>query len=347
MSEVVIRGIGAVSPAGWGVPALRAALSARQALPHKELARPGWNNALRVRRVPPPPAKPSYAAHARLRRTSPITAFAIAAALEALAPDFRFNDSTVQPFNDSSSPSRLGIILCVMTGCVNYSSRFYAEALHDPSTASPLIFPETVFNAPGSHLAALLGSTGINYTLVGDPGTFLQALALAGHWLRNHEVDGCLVVGAEESDWLTTDAYRLFDRDTVLAEGAGAIYLRRADNNESSPRLISITSSHTYCGGLTRERAATLMAEELFAAGHAELLCDGAENPKSLETRFWKGWSGARLSPKRILGEGLAAASAWQCAAAVDSLIQRENETACVSVVGCNQQAIGARFAFA
>jgi len=35
---------------------------------------------------------------------------------------------------------------------------------------------------------------------------------------------------------------------------------------------------------------------------------------------------------------------ALQCAAAVDSLIQEEHQSACVSVVGCNQQAIGARF---
>jgi len=44
------------------------------------------------------------------------------------------------------------------------------------------------------------------------------------------------------------------------------------------------------------------------------------------------------------LGEGLAAASAWQCAAAIDSLIQRRHQSAYVSVTGCNQQAIGGHF---
>ena len=70
-----------------------------------------------------------------------------------------------------------------MSGSVNYSRRFYDETLKDPATASPLVFPETVFNAPASHLAALLGTTAINYTLVGDPGTFLQGIALAADWL--------------------------------------------------------------------------------------------------------------------------------------------------------------------
>jgi hypothetical protein len=296
-----------------------------------------------VRRVPAPTFKPSFGAHARLRRTSPITGFAVAAALEALGADCPGHNCTHQAVKDSLDSDGLGIILCVMNGCVNYSSRFYAEALQDPATASPLIFPETVFNAPSSHLAALLGSRAINYTLVGDPGTFLQGVAMAADWLTNHEVDGCLVVGAEEIDALTAEAYRLFDRDAILSEGAGALYLRRSDD-ASSPILEAMTSSHNYSGNITRERAATLMAEELLAAGRADLLCDGAESSKSLETRFWKGWSGARLSPKRVVGEAFVASSAWQCAAALDSLMQREHKSACVSVVGCNQQAIGARF---
>ncbi len=107
---------------------------------------------------------------------------------------------------------RLGIIFCVTAGCVQYSRRFYDETWKNPATASPVLFPETVFNAPASHLSALLESSCVNYTLVGDPGTFLQALALAAGWLSDGRVDSCLVVGAEELDWLTADAYRRFSR---------------------------------------------------------------------------------------------------------------------------------------
>src|SRR5207237_6501166 len=111
-----------------------------------------------------------------------------AAALEALGEDA----SRV-----SEGRLRVGIVLCVMAGCVSYSRRFYKETLDDPATASPLVFPETVFNAPASHIAALLGTTAITYTLVGDPGTFLHGLALAADWLLSQRVDGCLVVGTE------------------------------------------------------------------------------------------------------------------------------------------------------
>ena len=70
--------------------------------------------------------------------------------------------------------------------------------------------------------ATLLGTTAINYTLVGDPGAFLQGIALAADWLLSERADACLVVGAEEIDWLTTDAFRLFDRKAVVSDGAGA-----------------------------------------------------------------------------------------------------------------------------
>src|SRR6185503_7018328 len=172
---------------------------------------------LHVRQVPPANPRPAFLAHARLRRTSPIAHYAVAAALEALGPDAT---------KVTSGALRLGIIYCSLTGCVNYSRRFYDEVLKEPSTASPLVFPETVFNSPASHLAALIGTTGINYTLVGGPGTFLQGVALAADWLTDNRVDGCLVIAAEELDWLTAGAVNLFSRKIVLSDGAGAIYLR-------------------------------------------------------------------------------------------------------------------------
>ena len=54
---------------------------------------------------------------------------------------------------------------------------------------------------------------------------------------------------------------------------------------------------------------------------------------------------GGAVSPKTVLGEGMMAASAWQCVIAIDALKQKRHSAASVSVVGCNQQAIGAHFA--
>jgi hypothetical protein len=241
---------------------------------------------------------------------------------------------------------RLGVILCAMTGCVNYSRRFYDETLRDPTSASPLVFPETVFNAPSSHIAALLGTTAVNYTLVGDPGTFLQGLALAAEWLLSERVDGCLVIGAEEIDWLSADAYRLFEKQIVMSAGAGAVFLKSARSG-NEVRLSGVSDSYIFTNQQSRDCAAQKMRAELHESSAGELLCDSTQNLRRVdiaESSAWKDWNGARLSPKTILGEGLAAGSAWQCVAAIDTLQQGKYPAVTVSVVGCNQQAIGARF---
>lgn len=338
MSRIFIRGIGAVSPAGWGVNALGDAVDKAEPLPQKELSRPGWTVPFQIRAVPPPSSRPSFMAHPRMRRTSPIAHYAVAAALEALGDDAPAV---------SSGALRLGIVVCVMSGCVNYSRRFFDETLRDPGTASPLVFPETVFNAPGSHLAALLGAAGINYTLVGDPGTFLQGVALAADWLVRGEADGCLVLGAEEMDWLTADAFRLFTRSLVLSEGAGALYLRGATAGESGIALHCVTHSHLFFDRRSWLDAATRVRAELPFAATGELLCDsrlGLPRLDAPELNAWRGWKSERLSPKKTLGEGLMAAAAWQCVLAVDALRRSRGTATNVSIVGCNQQAIGARF---
>src|ERR1044071_5464952 len=250
--------------------ALTDALACGRALPTTELARAG-STPLQIRSVPTASPRPAFTAHARLRRTSPIAHYAVAAALEALGPG-------AAKVADGSL--RLGIVLCVMTGCVNYSRRFYDETLKDPATASPIIFPETVFNAPSSHLAALLGTTAINYTLVGDPGTFLQGLALAADWL--------------------------------LSEGAGALYLRRDCEQTRAIQLSEVTDSFLFSNGQPRSLAAVRARNAVRINGPRTLLCDGLQGVPRLdrdEQRAWNDWAVARLSVKRILGEGLMAAA--------------------------------------
>jgi 3-oxoacyl-(acyl-carrier-protein) synthase len=308
----------------------RDALAKSQLLPSQELPRPGWERPLRVMRAPAPNPRPAFLGHARLRRASPITQFAVAAALEALGP------------REPGSCRDIGVIVCVFSGCVSYSRRFYDETLRDPSTASPLVFPETVFNAPASHISSYLGSTAINYTLVGDSGTFLLALSTAAHWLLSGRMDECVVAGTEEIDWLTSDALRLFDRSKFQSEGAGAVLLRRAGPIE----LAAITDEHLY----SREGklpALARMRQELKEPCLNPLLCDSRSHETGIsreETELWKDWAGPVLSPRKIFGEGLMAAAAWQVVASADALRNGAAPGAIVSIAGFHQHAIGATF---
>ena len=328
MSAVFIHGIGAVSPAGWGVAALRAAVANNVPLPVHRLARPGWKNQLPVRPVPPPLARLEFLAHPRMRRAGVLSQHTAAAALEALGPDA----ALVQ-----TGARRLGVIVCTLAGSVTYTRRFYEEVLQSPATASPLIFPETVFNAPASHLAACLNSAAINYTLVGDDGSFLQGLALAADWLAQGRVDGCVVVGAEELDWIAADAARRFRRSSVYAGGAGALYLKASP--DARVELAAITDSFTYTNSSSRAEAARRVRAQLGPGAPDELLC-----ASGADCSAWDDWSGARVTPASILGGALNASTAWQCVVACDEICNGRFPGGWVSVSGANQQAIGARF---
>ena len=215
MSRIFVSGYGAVSPAGWSAAELQKILADGKSLPIQPLERPGWEKRLRTRAVPAPAARPAFLAHPRLRRSSPITHYAAGALLESLA--------RLKP--DSSR--RVGLVVCLQSGCVQYTYRFFEEALADPATASPLLFPETVFAAPASHLAALLENTPLVSTLIGDPATFAQGLALGADWLRQNRVDIAVVVGAEEINWLRADALWHLEHAAIISGGAGAVALCR------------------------------------------------------------------------------------------------------------------------
>jgi 3-oxoacyl-[acyl-carrier-protein] synthase II len=311
---IFVHGLGAVSPAGWGVAALRNALKKNLPIPAQTIARPGWEKTLQVRSVPQPISRPAFFTHPRLRRANSLTQFVVAAALEALGEDV----SKIQ-----AGEMRLGIVVCLMAGCVNYSRRFFEEVLRDPATASPLIFPETVFNAPASHLAAFLGVNAAGYTLVGDDGTFLQGLALAAQWLGDDKMDACVVIGAEESDWIVADAMKLFERDSIHGAGAGAVLLKKNPGGAFA-ELSAVTDSFPFTQLQSRADAARKMRAQLPESAPDELL------------------GGNEI--KKIFGEAFVASAAWQCVAACDNIRQNNFPAANVGVVGVNQQAIGARF---
>jgi len=336
MSRVFVCGLGAVSPAGWGVSPLQSALKEGMPLPVHLLPSPGWKQPLRVRKVPNPIQRPPCLAHPRLRRASPLSHYAAAAAVEALA---------ALPA-ETLAPQRLGLIVSLDAGCVDYSCRFYEELVKDPSLASPMLFPETVFSAPASHVAALFAHVPIVYSLIGDPGSFLQGIALAADWLAENTVDICLVIGAEESNWLLSDAIWRLDHAAIPSAGAGAIALTSNPALSTGAELALITDAFTVGARLNRVEAAAHMRSQMPSGAADELLCDGVNESlrtSAPELLAWKDWPGLRISPKPILGEGLVAAAAWQTISACAAFGASKSMAANISLVG-NQQAIGARF---
>ncbi len=249
----------------------------------------------------------TLANHPRLRRVSAISRFAATAGLAAL-------EGTNLPLE------RIALVFAISNGGVIYTRRFYAE-IAKANTASPLLFPETVFNAPASHLAAILGLTGASYTVVGDGAVGVSALKLAEDLLHTIDIDACLVVGAEEIDPLVCEAYRRWHllchppaskTGMTLSEGAGAVLLTRS---EQEFRVSAIDHGTNYF------RRSELPAKMRRVA--ANLACPpgvGSANGTFLDDAEEKAFGQVLYSPKKFLGESVGASVLWQLIAALQFL---------------------------
>jgi 3-oxoacyl-[acyl-carrier-protein] synthase II len=247
-----IGGMGWITPLGSGVDAVWQRLLRGEEAFAEKIGDKFGDRSYSAFRVPGS-ALTGLPQHPRLRRASAISRFAAAAGLEALA------EAGVKL--DPPYGQRVALIFAISNGGVIYTKRFYRDIVDSGAqSASPLFFPETVFNAPASHLAAILGITGATYTLVGDGAVGVLAVKMAEDLMVNDGLDYCLVVGAEEVDWLLCDAYRKWrllrleppmepfnkaSRGTILSEGAGAVLLARDGG-------IKVESTHA--GGHYRGR---------------------------------------------------------------------------------------------
>jgi 3-oxoacyl-(acyl-carrier-protein) synthase len=343
-----IAGMGWVTPLGSGLEDVWNRLSKGEKAVAESISSPLGND-YPVFRVPAA-ALALAPAHPRLRRSSAISRFAAVAGLSALA------DAKVKL--DEETAARTALIFAVSYGGVIYTKRFYHDIVESGAqAASPLLFPETVFNAPASHLSAILGIAGASYTLVGDGAVGTLALKMAEDLLAGEALDYCLVVGAEEADWLLCDAYRNWrllrssppiepfqepPRGMILSEGAGAILLGR-----SGPIQIEKIAAGT---NFRTQREAGACVEKVFsdlsvtppdfvAASANGTFIDQAESAAI-----------SRHSPKAkvyaikgALGESVGASSLWQTIYAAQSLRTEGLTNAIVSTCGMNQQVAGLR----
>ncbi len=304
-------------------------------------------------------------AHPRLRRSSAISRFAVVAGLAAL------EDAGVKL--DEVTAGRTALVFAVSNGGVVYTKKFYHEIVESGAkAASPLLFPETVFNAPASHLAAILGIAGASYTLVGDGAVGILALKMAEDLMESETLDRCLVVAAEEADWLLCDAYRKWrllrsappiepfaqrPRGMILSEGAGAVLLSRSGGIQID-KIAAGTNfrKQSEAGDSVRKVFSELCWKnetDVVVASANGTFVDEAERGAIAEACP----SATVYALKGALGESVGASSLWQTIAAAQSLLtqrlpnsssgstesNRNNKLrrVVVSVCGLNQQVAG------
>jgi len=278
------------------------------------------------------------AASARLRRSGSISYFACAAAADA-----------VQQAGPLAA-ERMALVFATSDGSVSYTRRFFEEVVAR-GAGSPLLFPETVYNAPASHVAAMLGLDGVVLTLVNDATAGMDALSTASEIIHSGEADHCLVVAAEELDWVTCEGYRRWkmtasvsgaNRGAVLSEGAVALVL-------GPPSSGAVQIARVHPGRVLLRHAAAAQTirnvlEEIAGGTTPDLAvlsssdaCSGGIEASLVKECF----PGTRqLAPKRCAGEAFAASSLLQCLCAWQEL--KRPGCAIVPVLGWSGQVGGA-----
>ncbi len=275
--------------------------------------------------------KPFLPKHPRLRRSSNVTKFGMVAALQALGEE---RLAKVQNMELS-----IGIVVTFLNGCVNYSNKLYTEILEDPAVASPILFPETVYNAPASHLASYLNSQGPTYSLIGDSAAFFSGLKVAHDWIELGLVDGCLVVSAEELDWLSCEGLNLCSDKLVGTEGAAAIYV----DKESEGVKLDVHGPFDYRNS-EEQKVAMREAFSFLQNKEESFLVDGLSGVKALdreEEKLLETWKGRSLSILPNLGCPMAVTGGFQLAAAMGA-IEDGNDLSSVYSRGSNQHAFSA-----
>ncbi len=331
MVSAHIAGQGWVTPLGTGLEGVFVRITNGDVAEIKSVAHPETG---RLHSYFPVPMKSVevLGRNPRLRRSSAISYFAVAAGLAAL------ENAGLQMTPEVSG--RTAVVFAISNGGVIYTRKFYDQIVRQgANAASPLLFPETVYNAPASHLAALLGINGASYTLVGDSSVGLAALHFGAQLLELGGIDQCVVVGAEECDWILCEAYadwRL--ARTPLAEGAAAVVLQREGK----------WTLHTHPGVpfFRRTEAAAALdraVSEVGASAATGFVAASANGTfvDALESAVLARHCPAApvLRTKTALGEAPGAGALCQVVAAALS----GSADALVSVLGFNQQAAAVR----
>jgi 3-oxoacyl-(acyl-carrier-protein) synthase len=324
-----VQGVGAVTPIGataeetWQ-ELLRGTEAARQPLPK------GFGGRSYYYSPVPPKFTGAAGRQSRLRRSGEISLLGVTAGLAALT------DAGIS----LEAANRGAIVFAIACGGVVYTRRFYHEVRTEgANVASPLLFPETVYNAPASHLAALLKVDGRDYTLVGDSSVGLSALHFAAQLLAiDPALTFCVVVGVEEADWVLADGFATWRmasnrssfpvfgarQGTILAESAAAVVLSR-----SGPVRLAATGAGLPFFSQKQAPAALAELVTRVCAGHqpAGILAsaNGTFADRVEESVFGPGFDSVPVyGHKPAIGDSLGASAVLQVVLAKFALEQQK-----------------------
>jgi 3-oxoacyl-(acyl-carrier-protein) synthase len=240
LPSLAISGIGSVSPYG----ALCGTIDAVPIQPRQITKWPveGIRRAFLVEPFRPSDVVPGL----KTRRLDRLSVWALVTASLAI------KDARLDLSRDERS--RVAVVCGTGLGCIELTESFLQSALDNGwAQTDPILFPETLWNSPASHVARCLELTGPNVTLSSTGQSGECALAQAASMVRFGQADRAIVIAG---DLLTRTAYEWYEAAALLS---------------TECTTSSIVEKH--CGFIPSEAVTAMVLEKEPAHVYAHLRC--------------------------------------------------------------------------
>ncbi len=164
-----------------------------------------------------------YIPDTKFRRATEISKFTMSAAKMAM------DDAQV----DSPNIKNLGLVVGLTHGALNYTQSYHELLVTEgPESASPILFSDSILNAPAGNTSICLGIHGPVHTLIGGSVTTIRAIMLAVQLLATKKMEKSVIASAEELNKFSLYCYYRLGINT-LSEGAGALLIEPEALEES------------------------------------------------------------------------------------------------------------------
>jgi 3-oxoacyl-[acyl-carrier-protein] synthase II len=300
--NIVVTGLAAISSAGVGTEPLRGAVtdgrSRLQPVPEEITGETGhlWGRAegFKVSDFMPP---------LKARKFDRCSLFAIIAAGMAL------EDAGID--RAATDPARIGILLgCGFGGIANSEEFLRGYFTKGADGLAPMLFPNTVPNAPASNASIEHGLKGPNVTLVQRFCSAESALMMACRFLREDRADIILAGGVDELSPLMLKGFKdtgqLRGHGRGFGEGAGILVLEKMTHaRHRRARILACMGEIRTIGRLIKGAETEGMSRLAgTSTGYSMISLSGVagENKAILEALH----SAARIEIGTILGHSLA-----------------------------------------
>ncbi|MGH7265251.1 MAG: beta-ketoacyl synthase N-terminal-like domain-containing protein, partial [Candidatus Rokuibacteriota bacterium] len=212
--EVVVTGMGVVSPVGTGRAALleslrRGASGLRPITTFDTAGLPVHSGGVVADFDP-----------GRMTR-GPVRRIDRVSQLVVVASELALKDAGLRVTRDNAH--RIGLVAGTQNGPVGSCEAFHREIVRgQPQRANPMIFPSTVFNAGVGHAAVNLRVKGPNVATTLGQASGVHALAVAHALVRRGRADVCVAGGVDELVHAVLEGHAVARLLSPLAAGGGA-----------------------------------------------------------------------------------------------------------------------------